>query len=357
MFCTRFCSWPVLALLYSCLSLMAAGLTACAFPEPVVQQLQGQAQGTTYAITYYGPAAPNYQHAVDSMLEEIDASLSTYRPGSTISRFNEGEVLESDDPHFFRMLEQSQAIYELTQGAFDPTVMPLVKAWGFGPDNRLQPQTDKLDSLRALVGFDKLRYAQPDEGGHYLLQKEVPGLQLDFNAIAQGYTVDVIADFLQAHSISHYLVELGGEVRAKGLNPQGKVWKLGIEKPDDLQIMGIQLFAARVALKDGALATSGNYRKFYLKDGIKYSHTIDPFTGRPVQHSLLSVTVMAPQAARADAFATAFMVMGVSRAKALIQAHPELQLEALFISGQSGGGLAAEATPGMLAAMKLAGEQ
>lgn len=317
---------------FAILSIASLYLFACQAPAPY--KLIGEAQGTTYAITYYGAEAQNYQAQADSIFEAINQSLSTYHPGSTILAFNERARLESDDAHFFNMLEQSRSIYELTEGAFDPTVMPLVKAWGFGPEEAPEPRTDNLDSLMALVGFDQLRYAQAEEGETYLVEKSQPHVQLDFNAIAQGYTVDVLAQFLEDQGLTNYLVELGGEVRAKGKNPKGESWTLGIEKPNE--IIGIRDLAAVLSVTDRSVATSGSYRKFYLKDGIRYSHTINPATGKPVQHSLLSVTVLTDGAAKADAFATAFMVWGRERSMDFMAARPELALEAYFIVDEEG---------------------
>jgi thiamine biosynthesis lipoprotein len=177
------------------------------------------------------------------------------------------------------------------------------------------------------------------------ITKSREGMQLDFNAIAQGYTVDLIGEFLEKQKIDHYMIELGGEVLTRGENPLGEPWTLGIEQP--LDIPGIQRLAAKVELKDKALATSGSYKKFYVKDGVKYSHTIDPFLGRPVSHSLLSVTVVTDNCAKADAYATVFMVWGVEKAQAFISDHPELNLEAYFISASKGDGWEIEITDGM----------
>ncbi len=333
------------------LAILSCCYLACT-SSPKLFKLQGQTQGTTYAISYHGSEARNYQIQVDSIFEVINQSLSTYQPTSTIVRFNQSNSFQSNDRHFLNMLEQSQAVYQQTEGAFDPTIMPLVKAWGFGPDNSLAAKIGNFDSLRQLVGFGQIRYAVPDESGGYLVSKNTEGIQLDFNAIAQGYTVDEVADFLEKRGIENYLVEIGGEVKAKGKNAKGNLWALGIEKPDELQIIGIHNLAAIIELDDVAIATSGSYHKFYLKDGVKYSHTIDPHTGYPVTHNLLSVTVMTDQAAKADAYATAFMVWGKDEAMTFIRNRPELNIEAYFISDGGAGKLAIEATAGMEAVIR-----
>lgn len=311
-----------------------------------VFQFGGPAQGTSYSITYYGDNLQNHQAAIDSILAVIDLSLSTYDTNSTVSRFNRQDSLQTSDPHFRIMLEKSRIIYEQTDGAFDPTVMPLVKAWGFGPDNSLAPKIAKLDSLKQLVGFQKLHIVRdPDVEDQISVFKEVPGLQLDFNAIAQGYTVDLIARFLDKKKVRNYLIELGGEVKVRGKKPEGQPWSVGVEKPDD--IIGLQELAAIIPLKNSSLATSGSYNKYYLKDGVKYSHTIDPFSGAPVRHSMLSVTVRTRECAVADAFATAFMVWGLEKSQVFLAAHPELELDAYFIYSSASGALKSYVTKGM----------
>jgi thiamine biosynthesis lipoprotein len=320
------------------LSLLAACQSA---PKAKTYQLQGKAQGTTYNITYYGQGLPNLQAEIDSIFAVIDASLSTYREQSTILDFNRAsDSLQVSDSHFLAVLQKARQVWQQTEGAFDPTVMPLVRAWGFGPEGPQPPPGDRLDSLLAQVGFAQLKAGQDG-----WLGKAQPGLQLDLNAIAPGYTVDLIGEFLEGQGAEHYLVELGGEVRARGRNPQGEAWRVGIEKPQtdgsDRQLADV------VGLDNACLATSGSYRKFYLRDGVKYSHTIDPQTGKPVTHNLLSVTVLAPEASLADAYATAFLVWGKEKAEAFIASQPELELEAYFIVGKEEGELETSYTAGM----------
>ncbi|MEZ4824902.1 MAG: FAD:protein FMN transferase [Bacteroidia bacterium] len=319
-------------------------------PEGTMLQYSGPAQGTSYSITCIDPVdGRDFQASIDSVFSVIDQSLSTYNPGSTISRFNRDDSIVTDDLHFREMLNQSGEVWRLTGGLFDPTVMPLVRAWGFGPEKVPEIKTGNLDSVRQLVGFMQL--IPEAHAGKFILRKKQPGVQLDFNAIAQGYTVDVLADLLEGNGIQNYMIEVGGEVRAKGKNVEGKYWTLGIEQP--LEIEGISVMSAIVNLNNRSLATSGNYRKFYVKDGVKYAHTIDPHTGYPVNHTLLSVSVLAEKCATADAYATAFMVMGFDQAWEFLEKHPELGLEAYFISSSKGEGWDIRMTDGMEAVVEM----
>lgn len=323
--------------------LLSVLLLRCSSAPEQVFHLEGPAQGTSYHITYYGPGARDLQPEIDTVLEAVNAALSTYHEGSLILQFNAQDSLLTDNPLWHAMIERSRELARLTDGAFDPTVMPLVRAWGFGPDNALVPKVDNLDSLRQLVGMAGIQTRPAAFGQLYCAAR--PGMQLDFNAIAQGYTVDLLAELLAQAGIDDYLVELGGEARAHGTNPNGQPWTLGIEKPID--IVGISELATLIELGDLAIATSGNYRKFYEQDGIRYSHTIDPATGKPVQHNLLSATVLAPDATTADALATAFMVMGQAKAEAFVADHPGLGIEAYFIQARAPGNYQFTATPGM----------
>lgn len=330
--------------IWAILLILGAGIACSDKPSGMRVDLAGKAQGTTYAITYFEASGRSLQEEVDSLLQDIDQSLSTYVPGSLISQFNEVDTFYSDDRFFTEMVQQSGQIYRLTQGAFDPTVMPLVKAWGFGPDNRLTPRIANLDSLRAFVGFDLLEISGPVMG-EFQIRKANPAMQLDFNAIAQGYSVDLLAELLESFGVKDFMIELGGEVLTRGKNAEGKAWTLGIEKPVDIE--GIQELSAIVGLSDQALATSGSYHRYYEEAGVRYSHTIDPHTGQPARHTLLSVTVTAPTCAMADAMATAFMVMGLESAKQFLANHPELGLEAYFISSATGFQFEEYATEGM----------
>lgn len=316
-------------------------------PKGEFREYTGPAQGTSYHISCIDPDGRNLEPEIQAILADIDQSLSIWHKGSVINQFNQADSLVTGDEYFLEMLRQSRQIYELTHGVFDPTVMPLVRAWGFGPDKAPEIQTDNPDSLLALVNYAGIHWKNSPSGveGENIITKASPAMQVDFNAIAQGYTVDVLADLLESRGIHHFMVELGGEVRTRGVNPDGKPWTLGIEQP--LEIEGITALAAVINLKDRGLATSGSYKKFYVKDGIKYSHTIDPFTGRPVTHTLLSVTVLAETAAKADAFATAFMVWGLEKSQQFLRDHAEQRLDVYFISASTGDGWEIEMTEGM----------
>jgi FAD:protein FMN transferase len=275
--------------------------------------VQGETMGTTYTVKYLDPKNRNFKVSIDSILILFNQCLSTYIPDSEISIFNnQADSIQFKLPFFYPVLKRSQEVYQASEGAFDPTVLPLVKAWGFGPNRKDQVEKPKIDSLLQLVSFNNLVF---NEFGVKKLKKNV---QVDFNAIAQGYGVDVIGDFLKFHKINDFMVEIGGEILCQGKNEEGKFWTIGIENPQFEEKGGEQVQAI-VQMENRALATSGNYRKFYLKDGKKYAHTIDPKTGYPVQHSLLSASVFAPDAMSADAFATAMMVIGKDRAIALAQ--------------------------------------
>ena len=297
----------------------------------------GETQGTYYAITYFDFDNRNFQPQVDSLLKDFDHSVSLWDTGSIISAINRNEVGIQPDAVFTELFKKSTEVYKKSDGAFDPTVGPLVNAWGFGFTDRLKVDQQTIDSLLPLVGFDKVKL----ENNRII--KSDPRIQFDFNAIAQGYAVDLIGKFLQVKGISSFLIDIGGEVLGKGNKPGGEKWKVGIEKPKDNAAYGEGLQAI-VNLENKALSTSGNYRKFYEENGIRYSHTIDPKTGYPVQHSLLSVSVLANDCATADAYATVFMVMGLEKSKSFITNRNDL--EAYFIFTDEDGNLSTYFTEG-----------
>ena len=328
-------------------------LAACSSPEPSdtvpVYTVNGEAQGTTYSVKYLNPSGAAFSAAaIDSVLDEIDRSLSVWVEGSVIARFNAADTIVIDDAHFITVFERGRELYELTGGAFNPMVGPLVRAWGFGPEGGEISEDQDIDALLALTAFDvKTEPLQETDGAptgalRFIKQREA---SLDVNAYAQGYAVDVVADFLRDRGVTDMMVEIGGEVYASGVNGEGAPWRIGVDKPvapeETRQLQGA------VALTDAALATSGTYRKFYRKDGKKYSHTIDPSTGRPVTHNLLSVTVMAPNALNADALATAFLVKGTEGTKTFLENHPEMGLEVYLISDDGQGGFETYASSGM----------
>lgn len=293
--------------------------------EPV--KFTGEAQGTYYAITYYDKEFRNFQTQIDSIFRSFDQSASIYAKESIISRFNRNDSTVVADSVFTTVFNKSMEVSRITNGAFDITVMPLVNVWGFGFTGRSKVDTAMVDSLLPLVGYQKIRLINGR------LIKENPAIMIDFNAIAQGYTSDIIGDFLETKGIKNYLIDVGGEVLGKGSKPDGSLWKVGIEKPaaaatDDRQIQ------VTIPLQNKALATSGSYRKFFVENGLRYSHTIDPHTGFPVHHSLLSVSVLADNCITADAYATAFMVMGLDKARQFLATHK--QLEAYLIYDNKG---------------------
>ncbi len=284
--------------------------------EIMFQQEEGAVFGTFYHVTYQYPTSLHKE--IKAELEKVDASLSTFNKNSVISRINRNEDVLPDSMflHVFRLAEK---ISKRTNGAFDITVAPLVNAWGFGFKNQKDITDGQIDSLRSLVGFEKVKL----ENGKVI--KEDARIILDCSAIAKGYGSDAVARLLDRHGIKNYMIEIGGEIVVKGLSPKDRKWKVGISKPVDDTLNVNNEIQTLLNITDMGLATSGNYRNFYYKNGKKYAHTIDPKSGYPVQHSILSSTVLAPDCATADAYATAFMVMGLDEAKKVLQNTPELQ--------------------------------
>lgn len=293
--------------------------------KPVFSNFNGFIQGTTYRIIYDNTKEINTEDLkieVEKILHDFDKSLSIYDDSSIISKINRNEDVKVDSL-FKEVFLKSVLLSEITSGAFDITVGPLVKAWGFGPDSHKNFSKDKLDSLMGLVGMSKVSLIND----HII--KSNPGIYLDVNAIAQGYSVDVICRYFDKLKIPNYLVEIGGEIRTKGTKA-GAFWRVGIDRPEDFNMSPGQNLQAIIKLSDKALATSGNYRKFYVEDGIKYSHTIDPRTGYPAKNILLSATIVAPDCITADGIATSCMVIGLDSAKALILSDPELSAYFVF---------------------------
>ena len=295
-----------------------------------VYYIRGEAQGTTYGITYIAQK-PIEKTAVDSILRVIDLSMSTYIDNSLITKINKGEHLPID-PHFEKVLSASMDIYSESEGVFDPSIGQLINAWGFGKKENHTPPTQKqIDSLLALTGMDKVHVATTPKGT--FVEKDNPNIQLNFNAIAQGYTSDVIADYFLSKHITNFIVEVGGELVIHGRNTlKGKSWTIGIDNPlqkpdEDREIV------ATVELTDCGLATSGNYRKLWTDSltGQKYVHTINPKTGRPQPSNLLSATVIAPSAMLADGYATTLMALGgIEKAKDFLTQHKELKAVLLY---------------------------
>lgn len=304
--------------------ILLALLSSCSDNKSVISDFNGFAQGTTYSIVYLhrGNIEPSVLKAeVEEILKNFDMSLSLYQDSSVLSRINRNEEV-TPDTFFTEAFRKSEVIYELTGGAFDVTVGPLVKAWGFGPDEQKNFSETSRDSLMQLVGMGKVRLV------NNRIIKDLPGIMLDFNAIAQGYSVDVISRYFESRGLTDYLVEIGGEVRVRG-DKAGNPWRIGIDRPVDNNLTPGNDLQAIIRLKDRSLATSGNYRKFYVENGVKYSHTIDPKTGYPAKNQLLSATIIAGDCATADGIATACMVMGKERAIDFITS--ENRFEAYFI--------------------------
>jgi FAD:protein FMN transferase len=292
----------------------------CKDTKPVFANFTGFAQGSTYSIVYDNRKnldPGELRQKVEKILNDFDKSLSLYNDSSILSKINRNEDAVPDS-FFTEVFRKSAIVSEMTEGAFDITVGPLVKAWGFGPDAHKSFTEAKRDSLMKLVGMSKVSLINGR------LIKSDPHVSLDFNAIAQGYSVDVICRFFDSLGIKNYLVEIGGEVRAKG-RKAGNLWRIGIDKPVDNNITPGQTLQAIIKITDKALATSGNYRKFYIEDGVKYSHEIDPKTGYPVKNNLLSASIIADDCTTADGVATACMVFGTEKTIEFLGTHPELE--------------------------------
>ncbi len=307
-------------------------------PEPVI--IEGTTMGTTYRIVYFDvPAQRDFSRQVDSLLKQVNKAINFYDPRSEVSQFNRSKKgIRSESRWLFEILKVAKKVHEASGGAFDPTVMPLVNAWGFGPDQSLEPTDAHIDSLKQLVGFDRVKISRRR------IRKTDPRIQLDFGGIGQGYGADVIFRYLRSQGIDDVLVELGGEGIAAGKNLQkNKAWVIGILDPESTPYH--QFFKAYVTLNDRSYTTSGNYFNYKIIDGRKFGHTIDPATGRPVHHSLLSVSVFGDDCTTVDAWATAFMVMGLEKAMAKVSTLEGI--EALFMYSDESGNVSVSMTPGL----------
>ncbi len=291
---------------------------------------EGQIFGTTYHLVYQSPHGISLHRQVLLSLDSVNQSLSTYLPGSVISQFNTSDKGVVTDDFFRIVFRKAQEVTDDTGGAFDMTVAPLVNAWGFGFTNKQTITPEIIDSLKALVGMQYVELR-----GDSVIRHR-PGVMLDASAIAKGFGVDVAGAALAAQGCTNYMVEIGGEVVASGHNPKGKKWRIGIDKPlDDPMVLDRQLQLI-VEITDRAMATSGNYRHFYIDEtGKKRAHTINPATGRPVEQSLLSATIIAGDCMTADAYATACMVLGVEKSRELMEKHPNM--DGCFIYDSSEG--------------------
>lgn len=290
--------------------------------EPKNIKVSGPVFGTGYNIQFYSESGKNYQKQFDSLFNVVNKSLSTYIPDSDISRINKNEDVEVDE-HFKRVFKKSKEVYRFTEGAFDPTIGNVVNAWNFGADtNKFLTDSTTIDSLMKFVGLNKVGLKDSK-----IIKRKTS--YLEFNAIAKGYGVDVIAEFLESKKIKDYLVEIGGEIRVKGINYEKQApWKVGLDEP---RFDGEQSVFKALELKDEAMATSGTYRKFKIgENGNRYAHIINTRTGYPTKTNILSVSVIAPDCMTADAYATAFQAMGIEKVEALLSRHSELKVYFIF---------------------------
>jgi thiamine biosynthesis lipoprotein len=298
----------------------------------------GFIQGTTYHITYESKSGRNLQPEFDSLLAAFDRSLSIYLPSSLISRINQNDPAVEADEKFMAVFNKSNEVWKETGGAFDITVAPLVNAWGFGFTAASATDSAAIHGLLQYVGMDKVTLS-----GKKII-KAHPNVMLDVNAIAQGYSVDLVSEYLESLGIKNYMVEIGGEVRVRGRNDKGNYWHIGIDKPVEGNMIPGKDLQVILQLNRRSLATSGNYRKFYEKDGIKYAHTINPATGFPAMSNLLSATIIADDCMTADAYATACMVFGLEKSIDFLGKHTFL--EAYLIYSDENGEFKVFSTPG-----------
>ncbi len=302
-------------------------------PVPAVVQFAGSTMGTTYTIKFFPPSTQisqeTIQKDIDNLLATINQQMSTYDPNSELSRFNQNQTTDwVEISHgLLVVMQEAQRISQLTDGAFDVTVGPLVNVWGFGPQmtGEQLPREDDLQATKTRVGYHKIELRDYPTA----MRKTQPDVYIDLSAIAKGYAVDKIAHYLDVLKIKNYLVEIGGELRGRGHNPKGERWAVAIEKPQPQQ-RAIQRI---VRITHQGVATSGNYRNFFEHDGRRYSHIINPKTGQPVYHELASATVVSPTCMEADAWATALMVLGLQRSLSLAE---EQGLAVLLIAIQDG---------------------
>jgi len=287
------------------------------------QKGQGFVFGTIYNVTYQYDK--NLREEIEEELKRLDFVFSMFNDSSMVTKVNRGENPTLDET-FVEVYDIATTVNRETEGAFDITVGPLVNAWGFGFKNEVMPGKAQVDSLLALVGMQKLTLDREK----LRLTKSDERVTLDFSAIAKGYGSDCIASVLRKHGIENFMVEIGGEIVTAGVSPSRVPWRIGVTKPQEDSLQVNQELQTILNITDKAMATSGNYRNFYYKGGRKYAHTIDPATGYPVQHSILSATVVADQCAMADAYSTAFMVMGMERTMKVLKAHPELMAYLIY---------------------------
>ncbi|MDR2083722.1 MAG: FAD:protein FMN transferase [Bacteroidales bacterium] len=297
--------------------------------NPLQFIIEGFTQGTYYRVVYYAFDSVVKKIEVEKFLADFLQTASLWEPNSIVSKINDNKEVELNED-FIGIFNLSQKVSKMSDGAFDITAGNLINLWGFGNKNEQQPSKHAIDSLKMFVGYRNI------ELRNNKIYKKYPEISLNLNAIAKGYSVDLLSEQLKKKGLNSFLVDIGGEIRASGKKPNGKLWAIGIEEPSENQDSSRDIHNI-IVFTDKSVATSGTYRRFYLKDGIKYSHTIDPKTGYPVAHTLLSVTVIADDCGTADAFATAFMVMGKEKSLEFLKTHPEF--DAYFIYSEKDGSL------------------
>lgn len=303
--------------------LCAVWLAGCGGPS--YRASTGGMYGTIYHVTYESDR--DYALEIRQEMERVNQSLSMFNPKSVVARWNRGET-EEVDSLFLRMWAKALEVYVVSDGAFDVTVAPLVNAWGFGTEGKQMPSQREVDSLLAMVGMDKVMWER------FKLEKTVPGMQIDASSIAKGLGVDLVAEFFDRNGVANYMIEIGGEVRVKGMSGKDRPWRIGIDKPIDDSTAAQRQLQTILELTGGSLATSGNYRRYYMVDGKKYAHTIDPQTGLPVQRDVVSASVYAPTCMEADAYATAFMVMGLEKAKRVVRELPAVEACLIYTNAE-----------------------
>lgn len=335
---------PIAQLLFLLLLIVGTVLILRSHRNAPYQKDSGMVFGTVYHVTYQ--YADNLKPQIEAQLQKVDNALSMFNPQSIIAKVNNGQATipnTTEGRMFTQVISMALDISEETHGAFDITVAPLVNAWGFGVTHGNPPTPSQVDSLLQLVGYKNIRL----DIKHRTIHASSPHgpTKLDCSAIAKGYGVDAVAQMLRDLGISNFMVEIGGEVITSGQNDKKQAWRIGVSKPTDDSLSTSNELQTVLQVSNRAMATSGNYRNFYYRDGKKYAHTIDPKTGQPVQHNILSATVLADDCATADAYATAFMVMGIDSAQAILKKHP--QLTAYLIYTDPDGNYAVWQSPGL----------
>ena len=297
-------------------------LTACNNVEK--QQFFGTTQGSYYSITYFDEQNRDFHHEFDSIFKEIESTLSLWDENSVIRKVNRNDTSVVLNKIFIDNFDCAMRAAELSDGLFDPTVGPLVQAWGFHFKEGVEMTPEMIDSLRQLVGYRKIKI----EDGKVI--KENPNMTLDFNAVAQGYTTDVIGDFLLSNNVDDFLVDVGGEILARGRKPNGDLWKVGIEKPAENKDAG-RIVQDIVELHNRSIVTSGNYRKYVERNGKRYSHSLNPKTGYPSENSLLSATVICDNTAWADCLASICMLVGIDKAKEILETQDNVKAYFIYL--------------------------